>query len=190
MVKTQICRVQSPFPNNSAPTTGARKQKLLLAPASEWKPSSQVVATWMDLSGAAPAGLSSCLLSLRTWKKHGRGRPTLQSDPSTGGNSPGTIHRATGNRKKLQRKGRRAAELFWTDGETSCNGLCDWSQSWSLFGNPLLAVTLGCPQEPSHHCPRPPSAPVSQLSNTILLIPCRNQCDDTQHSPTKCPNWA
>lgn len=28
--------------------------------------------------------------------------------------------------------------------------------------HPLLAMTLGCPQEQSHHCPRSPSTPVRQ----------------------------
>ena len=190
VVKAQICRVQSPFPNDSTPTTRAYKQKLLLTPASEQKPSSQVVATRMDLSGATPAGLSSCLLSLRTWKKHGHGRPTLQPSPSTGGNSPGTTQ-SNWEPEKTSEKGEEGCRaLLNRQGETGCNGLREWSQSWGLFRHPLLAVTLGCPQEPSHHCPRSPSAPVSQLSNTILLIPCGNQCDEIQHSPTKCLNQA
>ena len=75
-------------------------------------------------------------------------------------------------------------------GGTRCNGLCNWSLSRGLSGHPLIAVTLGCPQKPSHHRPRSPSAPVSQLSNTIPLIPCRNQCDEILRSPTKHPKWA
>lgn len=135
------------------------------------------------------AGVSSSLLPLKTWKKLACSRPTLQPSPSTGGNSPGTTRRASGNQKKLQRKGRRAAELFWTDRERQA--AMDYvSQAWGLFGHLLLAVSLGCPQKPSHQCPRSPSAPVSQLSNTIPLIACRNQCDETHHSPTKRSNWA
>lgn len=116
------------------------------------------------LFGATLAGLYSYLLSLFVsiqkawlWQTHTVGYVKYWSEQPW--DNPG----ATRNQKGDPEKGKRVLQ-------SSSNGqgmmgyitLCGWPAL--LFGQPLVAVTLGCPQEPS------PLTAVSQLSNTCLNL--------------------
>lgn len=113
MVKTQICRVQSPFPCDYTHTR-AHKQKLVRAAVSKWKPS--------------PEGMQCGWIFLDCLVVSGHG-----VDPSQGGKCPGTAHRARGNQKSLWEKGGR---LQGCSAHTA-EGQWDRSQCWGLFGHPL-----------------------------------------------------
>lgn len=119
-VKAQICRLQSPFPCDSASPTRAHEQKASLTPSSEQKPSSQVVATRMDLSGATLAGLSSCWLSLRTRTKHD---PHCSLPQALVGAALGQRTEQLGTRKNFKERGGGCRALPNRQGEMGCNAL-------------------------------------------------------------------
>lgn len=128
MVKTQICRVQSPFPCDYTHTR-AHKQKLVLAAVSKWKPS--------------PEGMQCGWIFLDCLVVSGHG-----ADPSQGGKCPGTAHKARRNQKSLWARGGRLQGCSAHTAQTS------WGTVWLLSMLRALwasssAGTVGCPQEPS-----------------------------------------
>lgn len=141
-----------------------------------------MAAALMDPSGTALAGLSSCLLSLWVWKKHGRGKPIPQATPSTGENNPRTTHRATGNQKRAPEKGKEGCRALPNgQGMMGCNRLHGWSQPWSLLGQPQAVPRSHLTTAQGHHSLQG----ASSATHAYTLIPCRNPSDEIQHSPTK-----
>lgn len=118
----------------------------------------------MDPSGTALAGLSSCLLSLWVWKKHGRGKPIPTGYPEHWWEQPWDNSQSNWEPEKSsrERQGRLQSSSKWTGND----GL--QQTTWLVSTLKSLGATSGCPQEPSHHSPRLPLTPGSQLSNTCL----------------------